>query len=674
MRSLVVVAVALLACKGGREPEPVRAQAGDLVIADVTVVPMTGAAALPHRTVIVRGDRIAAVAPASAVTIPPGATRIAGTGKWLMPGLADMHVHTWNERDLTMFVAAGVTTVRNMYGSDQHLAWRAAIAAGERLGPTIVTASPLLDGEPPVWPGSVVLTRPEEVDGVVAGLRGKGYDFLKPYARLSRPVYDALVVAGKRYGLALQGHVPSAVGLEHALASGQRSIEHLDGWFEALSGTAKRGDESHWQALGRMAANVDDTRLAALVARTKQAGAYNCPTLIVTSRLAALDDVAALEPRVKWLAQVSPDVRATWDPQQDFRLRGAGAGDYAAMRAANAVRDRIVRALAAGGAPLLVGTDAGNPYVVPGEAMHDELELLVAAGVPRERVLRAATADAGAFLGTPGTLGVVAAGARADLLLVGVDPLAQPLPLVPDGVVLRGRWLPKTELETMLAALAKPAAAAGDRFAAMAPLAPEGTDPLHVHYDIRSGERVIGEERLAIGSVNGKRVVTAQSVVDVPGHIETTYRIAGHATRVEQKTAFGSIVLEARPAGGKLVATGKDAGGGAVELSAPLPAGAFLAGPGIGSSIELADRLAGMTVGQTRTATSLELATFPRPGIERASYTATRKPDVAAGRAFTLTLGFGPMTIASELVLDARGVPVEQSYGPPLDLTFVRRQ
>ena len=123
------------------------------------------------------------------------------------------------------------------------------------------------------------------------------------------------------------------------------------------------------------------------------------------------------------------------------------------MRTANKLREKIVEVLATSAAPLIVGTDTGNPYVVPGEAMHDEIELMVAAGAPRPRVLRAATADAATFLGQQGTTGVVAVGARADLLLVSVDPMTTPLPLIPDGVVLRGQWLPKPDLEARLAAL-----------------------------------------------------------------------------------------------------------------------------------------------------------------------------------------------------------------------------
>ena len=669
------LALILLVACGTKKPAapPVKALAGDLVFTDVTVAPMDRDTTLAHQTVIVRGDKIAAIAPAASVTIDPGAKKIDGTGKWLMPGLADMHVHTWSEGDLTMFVAAGVTTVRNMFGSEQHLAWKKAIAEGKQFGPTLVTASPILDGDPPVWPGSIVLTKPDEVDGVVAGLKGKGYDFLKPYARLEKPVYDALVVAAKKHGMTLQGHVPKAVGLDAALAAGQRSIEHLDGWLEALSSAGeKQPGESYWKAMGRVVEKIDESKIAALVEKTKQAGTYNCATLIVLAQMARLDDIESIEKQAKWLSLIPSEVRTTWNPKNDFRLKTVDADDFKAMRTANLVRNKIARVLATSGAPMIVGTDTGNPYVIPGEGMHDEIELLVAAGAPRPRVMRAATADAAAFLGTPGTAGVVAVGARADLLLVGVDPLVKPLPLVPDGVVLRGTWLPKSELDAKLAALAKPAVV-GDRFKDMPALAAEGKDPILAHYDLKKGDTVLGEERIAVGLVDGKRVVVAQAVMDVPGHIETTYRIAGQTTRVEQKTSFGAIALEAKPAGGKLTATGKDASGTAVELSEPLPADAFIAAPGIGGTIELADKLAGMKVGETRKATSLELATFPKPAIERATYEVTRKPDAGGNRVFSMTMKFGAMAITSDLVLDAKGLPLEQSFGSPLDFKLVRR-
>ena len=670
----VTLMILLVACSGSKQKAPPAATsiAGDLVIDDVTVVPMTSDTGVPHQSVIVRDGKIVAIAPTTQVAVHEDSKVVDGKGKWLMPGLADMHVHTWSESDLTMFVVAGVTTVRNMWGSDQHLEWKKAIAEGKRFGPTLETTSPILDGDPPVWPGSVVLTKPEEVDSVVAGLKGKGYTALKPYSKLTKPVYEALVAAAKTHGMTLQGHVPTSVGIDGALAAGQKSIEHLDGWLWALApGEERKDGESFGDALRRLLPKVDETKIPALAERMKKAGTYNDPTLIVLARFGELDDIPALEKKLQWLSFISPEIQAMWNPKADFRLKKSTAEDFAAFRASGVVRGKIARVLATSGAPMIVGTDTGNPYVIPGEAMHQEIEMLVAAGAPRPRIMRAATADAGTFLGNAGTQGVVAVGARADLLLVGVDPMTTPLPLVPDGVVLRGQWLPKSELEAKLAALVKPRSA--DRFAAMPPLAKEGTDVVEATYELRSGDKPVGEERIAIGKLDGKRVFVAQSVTEVPGHIETTYRIAGQSTRLEQKTAFGSITLEAAPAGGKLVAKGKDASGKPLEVSEALTADMFIAGPGIGSAIELAPKLEGMKVGDTRTATSLELSTFPQPAIERATLDIKRKPDAEGNRVFELTMKFGNMSIPSELVLDAKGLPVKQSYGGQLNMTFVRR-
>src|SRR5262245_56672488 len=188
--------------------------AGDaLVIEQVSVIPMDRAEVLPDQTVVVRGGVIAQVGPAGAATLPSDSRHIDGRGRFLMPGLADMHVHVWDENDLYLFVANGVTTVRNMFGAPLHLDWRARIERGELVGPRIYTAGPIIDGKPAVWPGSVELDDPEEAAGVVEEQKAAGYDFLKPYARLTPECYAALVAAGEEQGMLLMGHVPEALGL-----------------------------------------------------------------------------------------------------------------------------------------------------------------------------------------------------------------------------------------------------------------------------------------------------------------------------------------------------------------------------------------------------------------------------------------------------------------------------
>jgi hypothetical protein len=679
-RLAMFLTVALGACGGGQsEPAAPRIalQPGDVAITDVTVVPMSRDGVLAHHTVVVRGDRIVAVAPHASLEIPAGMRTIDGTNKWLMPGLADMHVHTWNDSDLTLFLAAGVTTIRNMFGSEQMLAWRAEIARGERLGPTIVTAGPIIDGDPPIWPGSAVLAKPEDAERIVAEQKAKGYDFLKPYSRLSREAYEALAAAGQRHGLLLEGHVPGTVKLAGALAAKQKSIEHLDGWLYALlPDDVKIPDDAPNLARLRMALpKLDVGRLPGLVADTIRAGTWNCATLIVLDRIAALRDLEGLKQRVKWLDKVAPAIVAMWDPKQDFRFKAMTDDDFAAMQAANGWRAKVLAALAAARAPLLVGTDTGNPFVVPGASLHEEIELMVAAGVPRAQVMRAATAGAAEFLGAPRDAGVVEVGARADLLLVASDPLQAPLPLVPDGVMVRGKWLPRAELDAKLAEIAKRAATPppADRWDGMPPLAGEGKVVHRAHYDMTLGDNTVGEERLEVGIVDGKRVVVAQSVADFGGRFQVSYKVAPGSTTLAVKSPAGALQLSGNVTGGKLVVTGTDAAGKPVSLSAPLPAGGFLSGPGVGGTILLADKLTGMKVGDKRALASLELTYFPTIAIATTTYDIERKPDVAGQRVFAIAGKVNNHPETAEIVVDRDGFVVKHAIGAPMNLTFSRR-
>jgi hypothetical protein len=692
MTARAIVLLFLAACGGAPAPTPSPPAApkltlapGDVAITNVTVVPMTGPvtatsagdAPLEHHTVVVHGDRIIAIVPSASVIVPAGSTTIDGTGKWLMPGLTDMHVHTWSESDLTMFLAAGVTTIRNMFGSPQHLAWRGEIAKGTRLGPTIVTAGPIIDGDPPVWPGSAVLANPADADKIVSEQKAAGYDFLKPYSRLSREAYEALAAAGKQHGMVLAGHVPNAVGLAGVLAAHQRSVEHLDGWLLALVPDGVTLPEGNMQAkLRAVLPKLDAGKLPGLIAQTIAAGTWNCPTLIVLDRMSGLDDPKAVAARTRWLDKVPAMTVSQWDPTQDFRLKSLSREDFATMRDGNVWRARILAALAAANAPLLVGTDTGNPFVVPGASLHDELELMVAAGVPRARVLRAATADAARYLETPHEFGVIEAGARADLLLVSVDPLREALPLVPDGVMVRGRWLARAELDTKLAAIVTrnttPASAAS-LWDGVAPLAPIGKNVHLARYDMAAGAKSIGQERIAVGEVApGKRAVAAQVVADYGTRIETTYSIAPDATVVSVKSSFGAFTLTGKVTAGKLVVTGSDATGKPVSLSQALPNDAFLSGPGIGGSVLLGDKLAGLKVGAKRTVASLEISYYPATAIVSASYAVERKPDASGHRVFAVTTTGGQAVSTGDLELDDAGLVVSQKLGPPLDLAFTR--
>src|SRR5438105_1198336 len=162
MLRCMVIAALVVGCGGSKSTtaEKQKLQAGDVAYVGATVVPMDREGSLADQTVVVRGDKIALVAPAASVDTT-GATVVDAKGKWIVPGLADMHVHTWSDRDFGMYLLNGVTTVRDMFGSPNHLAWRTSIAAGKLEGPTLFTAGPIVDGDPPVWPGSAVVTTRE---------------------------------------------------------------------------------------------------------------------------------------------------------------------------------------------------------------------------------------------------------------------------------------------------------------------------------------------------------------------------------------------------------------------------------------------------------------------------------------------------------------------------------
>jgi imidazolonepropionase-like amidohydrolase len=571
-----------------------------------------------------------------------------------------------------------VTTVRNMFGSEQTLAWRSEIAKGARIGPTIVTAGPIIDGDPPVWPGSAVLKDPADADKLVAEQKAAGYDFLKPYSRLSRPAYEALVAAGKQHGMALEGHVPNAVGLGGALAARQKTIEHLDGYLLAMvaDGVTIPDDANATRKLAAVLPKLDDKKLPGLIAQTIAAGTWNCPTLVVYDRLGGLDAPDGVKQRVKWVDMVSALTLAAWDPKQDFRLRALTAEDYATLRQANARRARIAAALVAADAPILVGTDTGNPFVIAGAALHDELELLVAAGIPRARVLRAATADAASFLGTPGELGVIAAGARADLMLVSIDPLTAPLPLVPDGVMARGRWQARAELETKLAEIAKQNASPApvkDRWEGVAPLAATGKVVHEAHYDLTIAGRSIGEERLAVTGARGKRAVTSQMVMEIPARLDVAYQLGPDAAALAMKAPTGTVQFGGKVVGGKLAATGTDGKGQPIALSASLAKGAVFSGPGVAGSILLAERIADLKVGGKRTVPALELSTFPVATVAAETIAVERKPDADGHRVFAVTATTGSNVSSGELVLDDQGFVVSQKVGAPFNLTITRR-
>ena len=369
----------------------------------VHVIPMTSNQRVDDQTVIVRNGRIESITPSAAAVIPGGAVVIEGHGRFLMPALIDMHVHL-RRADLPAYLRHGIATVRNMWGHSGIGPMKRDIDAGTIDGPTIFSTSNGHDGSPPQWPETRIVLDPNDADRAVAEAVANGWSVLKVYQRLSPAVYDSLVQSAKRRGLSFVGHVPTSVTVEHALASGQRSIEHLSGYDRAIS---RRG------GLGTYAwVDVDQAKFAELARKTLDAGTWNCPTMAIFAQLSQ---------------QHSPNERA----------------------AIILNRRRFVAELQRQGARLLVGTDAGIEVVNPGSSIHDELREFVAAGLSPFQALQAATVHAGEFLNVP-LLGTIVPGAAAELLLLDRDPLAS----IENasriaGLMVRGTWFSITALDAL---------------------------------------------------------------------------------------------------------------------------------------------------------------------------------------------------------------------------------
>ena len=442
------LAAVLLGVSAGPSPDTTFA------FVDVTVIPMNRQQELPHQTVLVQGGRVSAIGPSSRVTVPDGSRRIDGRGKFLIPGLAEMHAHIPSgeqpdsiiERTLFMYLARGVTTVRGMLGHPKHLELRARASRGELLSPTIYTSGPSLNGNS--------VPTPEVAARMVAEQKAAGYDFLKIHPGIRSEVFDTLAAAARRAGIRLAGHVPAEVGLQRALASGFITIDHLDGYVEAMAQAgAGAQEESAFFGLN-LGQRLDESRLPALVQATKAAGVWNVPTQVLMENLVPAVSLEVLQRRPE-MRYVPREAQSKWAEVKRSMLEETGSTPESMAKTMD-VRRKLIKALHQSGAGLLLGSDAPQIYNVPGFATHRELESLVGAGLTPYQALETGTRNIAEFFGTLATTGTIEIGKQADLILLDAKPLSDIRNTAKQsGVMVRGRWLPKAEIETRLAAIAR---------------------------------------------------------------------------------------------------------------------------------------------------------------------------------------------------------------------------
>ena len=425
------------------------ASAESTAIVNVNVNPMTSETVLGARTVIVTDGEIVVIGDVDDTAVPADAVVVDGTDRFLIPGLFEMHGHVPDvnsgrlDRILHLYVANGNTTVRGMLGQPSHLDLRDALQKGDKLGPRLVTSGPSLNGRS--------VTSPERAISMVEQQHAAGYDFLKIHPGLTRQEFDTIAATADRLGIPFAGHVPEDVGIERALEAGIATIDHLDGYMESL---LRPHDDPSGGLSGFfgvfIADQADETKIAGIAAATAAAGVWNVPTDSLfrhaTSSESDPDDLVNW-PEMKYMPA---DTVARWRRTKRELLEDANYHPDTAARAV-ALRQQLILELHRSGAGLLLGSDSPQIFNVPGFAIHRELEYLVDAGLTPFEALQTGTANVAEFFGRVGDVGVVKTGAKADLILLDANPFDDITNTRRiHGVMLRGRWLSRTELDGIL--------------------------------------------------------------------------------------------------------------------------------------------------------------------------------------------------------------------------------
>ena len=463
LQRLALIVLAALFCAPPQRAQGLGGAGGSIVLTHVTVIDTTGGPAQPDMTVVIDGDRITRVDKKHHAKIPKTASEIDATGKYLIPGLWDMHVHTFfgnwipggREVTLPLFIANGITGVRDMGSElDLILAARKEIAEGKLVGPRMVVAGPMLDGPKTQFPASIAITTPEDGRRAVDMLKSRGVDFIKIQSYMPREAYFAIADECKKQEIIFVGHVPDSIRASEASNVGQKSFEHLIGIFEGSS-TVEDELLKGPKGPGRFLDTYDAANENALIQLLAKNQTWQCPTLYWE--------------RGQWLID-APEVRdeVIHDPDAKYAPRFWREKSWPRFTASIIkdldtdplpVREKfvqheldIVKKLQKAGVPFLAGTDtAAGVDVLPGFSLHRELERFVAAGFTPMEALQTATINPAKFLNKLADFGTVEKGKVADLVLLDANPLddirnTQKI----EAVIASGRYFSRANLDSML--------------------------------------------------------------------------------------------------------------------------------------------------------------------------------------------------------------------------------
>jgi imidazolonepropionase-like amidohydrolase len=378
---------------------PVRkATAGErTALTNVTVVDVLTGSLISDRTIVIEGDKIIEIGPATSLRIEEGTSIVDARGKYLIPGLWDMHVHLElaTKESLPYFIAYGITGVRDMGTNSFALIrqWKNEIEQGIQTGPHIVASGPMIDGPFFVNELRVTVNTPSEARKAVDSLVALGVDFIKVHQQISKDAYLALADQAAKHKITFVGHKPASLPIQDIIKAGQRSIEHV------LS-----------------TPDLNDTTIHLL----KDAGVFFTPNLLIIDKIARYNDASLRND--KRLEQVSPALMNHWRKQTEAWGENVNKTvEY--MQSVMPVLQQRTASLQRAGVLLLAGTDVGIPYAYPGSSLHEELELLVRTGLSPLQALQTATINPARFFKEEHLFGSIQKGKRADLVLLNANPL-----------------------------------------------------------------------------------------------------------------------------------------------------------------------------------------------------------------------------------------------------------
>lgn len=426
-----------------------RAQRGDFYFTHVNVIPMNKEIIIPDQTVVIRDGRIQAIRPTTDKKISSDHTVFDCTGKYLMPGLAEMHAHIPPVNDLEpmrtvlkLFLANGVTTIRGMLGHPLHIELRGKVKEGSIMGPRIITSGPSFNGK--------TVASPEQGAAMVIQQKNLGYDFLKLHPGLSKEKFQAIAKTAKEQDIPFAGHVSFDVGVWMAIRSGYASIDHMDGFIEGLVRGVEHMRPETMGPFGMFIADHADTSIIPrLMSELKQNNIWVVPTEALAQRwfspLRTADDLAA-EPEMAYIDQIT---LANWI-QAKNNIEKDSAYDHVAAIAFMDLHRKLIYSMYASGVRILLGSDAPQVFNVPGFSIHHELKYYTEAGLTPYDALRTGTYNVGRFMKRD-DIGIVRVGARADLILLDDNPLIS----IDNtkkiaGVMAEGRWYSRAFLDQQL--------------------------------------------------------------------------------------------------------------------------------------------------------------------------------------------------------------------------------